>query len=150
MSEQPMSPGPQQPNPSQHGYAGPPLPGPGMQPHHPGPPLRQPPLRPDEENTWALMATFGGLLLGWLAPLIVFAVQKDRSPFVRDVSRQALNMQLSFTIWILVSIPLFFVFVGIFTMIAAGITAFVLTIIGGVKAANRERYRYPLTIEFIK
>ena len=149
MTQQPPPEG-RPPGPLQPPYGGPqPAYGrpPGPPPYRPHP--GQPPLRPDEENTWALAATFGGLLLGWLAPLLVYAILKDRSAFVREVSREALNMQLSFMIWMLISIPLMFVLVGFLTFFVTWAGLLALTIIGGVKASNREPYRYPLTIRFL-
>ena len=149
MTQQPPPEG-RPPGPPQPPYGGPqPAYGrpPGPPPYRPHP--GQPPLRPDEENTWALAATFGGLLLGWLAPLLVYAILKDRSAFVREVSREALNMQLSFMIWMLISIPLMFVLVGFLTFFVTWAGLLALTIIGGVKASNREPYRYPLTIRFL-
>jgi uncharacterized Tic20 family protein len=49
-----------------------------------------------------------------------------------------------------VCIPLIFVGIGIVMMPLIAIFDVALTIIAGVKAANGEHWRYPLTIRFIK
>ncbi len=38
--------------------------------------------RPDEEKMWAIGAHLGPLLLGFVAPLVVWLVYKDRSPWL--------------------------------------------------------------------
>lgn len=52
-------------------------------------------------------------------------------------------------IFSLISIPLIFVFVGFFTLLAISIIEIIFTIIAMVKASEGEVYRYPLSIRFI-
>ena len=108
---------------------------------HPG---GQPPMRPDEERMWAAAAHFGPFLVGFIAPLVVYLVFKDRSPWLKASSGSALNFNLSWMIWIVVSI---LTLVGWIVVLPAYI---VLLIIGGVKSLNGEVYKYPLTINFVK
>ena len=49
-----------------------------------------------------------------------------------------------------IAVPLIFVLIGIFLLIAIPIVALVLVVIAGIKAGNGELYRYPLTIRLIK
>ena len=110
----------------------------------------QPPLSPADEKMWSILTHVGGILFHWLAPLIAYLVLKDRGPFVRWHTRQALNFQLTILIAYVVGAVLSLVIVGFFVLIAA----FVLNIVFGIlaaMAANRgEFYRYPIAIEFIR
>ena len=67
---------------------------------------------------WALLANLGGIFFSFVAPLIVYVIYKDRDPFVRRASAQALNFQIILAIGYFVSFILFFVIIGFFTFIA--------------------------------
>lgn len=89
---------------------------------------------------------FGGLL----APLIIWATQKDQVDSMDTHGKAILNFQLSVLIYSLLSIPLILVFgLGIVTLILIGILAFVMPIINAIKASNGELPSYPLSINFI-
>jgi len=107
-------------------------------------------MTPSDENTWSALAHFGGIVLGFLAPLIVMLVKGPESPRVRANAVEALNFQISIMIYVVISMILVIVLIGIFTAIATGIAALVFAIIAGVKALNGEDYRYPLTIRLVK
>lgn len=107
------------------------------------------PLRPDEEKMWAIAAHLGPLLLGFVAPLVVWLVFKDRSAYVNRQAKEALNFQISVLIYLMVSFVLMIVLIGFLLMFAVGIAALVFMVIAAVKTANFEDYRYPLTIRFV-
>ncbi|MPZ53162.1 MAG: DUF4870 domain-containing protein [Acidimicrobiia bacterium] len=87
--------------------------------------------------------------LGLLGPLVVLLIQGNNSPFVRRHAVEALNFNLTWLIWIGISVLLIFVFIGIFMLIAVGIAYVVLVIMGGLAASRGEEYRYPLTFRFV-
>ena len=84
--------------------------------------------------------------------LIMWLIKRDRSPFVDDHGREAVNFQISLLLYALIIIPV----VGIITctlgfilyipLYALGIVGMIMAAI----AANRgEYYRYPATIRFL-
>jgi len=109
-----------------------------------------------DERTWALIAhisavagfvfPFGNII----APLLIWILKKDEFPFVNDQGKEALNFQISITIYVLASIILVFILIGIPILIILGIFALVMTIIGAINAYDGKAYRYPLTIRLIK
>jgi uncharacterized Tic20 family protein len=121
-----------------------------------GAPLTGPaPLSPADERTWSIAAHLSPFLaslvgLPFLGPLVIYLVFRDRGPFVRHHAAQALNFQIIVAIGLLISIPLMFVLVGIFTAIVIGIAAVVFQIIAAVEANNGKWYRYPLTPDWVK
>ncbi len=124
-------------------------PGPMPPPPHPGP--FSPPLRPDEEKTWAILAHLIPLIgLGFVAPLVIWLVFKGRGPFLEDQAKESLNFQLTLLIVTIVGAILVLVVVGIFVLIAAGIAALVFEILAAVAVSKFEWYRYPVNIRFIK
>lgn len=114
----------------------------------PGYPMARP-LRPDEEKMWAVAAHLGPLLLGFLAPLVVWLVFKDRSQYLDRTGKEALNMQISYLLYSLVAGISIILLVGLFLLPAVGLAWFVLMIVGTVKVANHEEFRYPAIIRFV-
>ena len=103
-----------------------------------------------DSRAWAVAAhLLPWVGLGFLGPLIIWLIKRDESPYVEEHAREALNFQISFLIYMLVSVLLMLVIIGFFLFIGIAIFGFVVMIIAAVKAANGEQYRYPLTIRFI-
>ncbi|GAA4244154.1 DUF4870 domain-containing protein [Winogradskyella damuponensis] len=89
---------------------------------------------------------FGGLL----APLIIWATQKEQVDGMDAHGKSIVNFQLSMLIYSIISIPLIFVVgLGILTLILVAILAFVMPIINAIKASNGELPSYPLSLNFI-
>jgi uncharacterized Tic20 family protein len=108
---------------------------------------------------------FGGFIL----PLVISLTEGKRNSFVRDHSREALNFQITFSIVWIVAFVLFFV-----TLIAAApgsgpgtgppvafflvfplyfliwALALACEITGAVRAGQGRRYRYPVSIRFVR
>ncbi len=116
------------------------------------------PMSPQEERTTgmaahgvALLATvISAGLLSFVISLVMYLVFRDRGPFVRHHSANALNVQIIVGIVFLISIPLMFVLIGFVTFAAAWLFAVIVHIIGAVKANNGEWYNPPLTPNFVK
>jgi uncharacterized protein len=131
-------------------YSGDPNPGP--MPSRAGPPY--PPARSPEERGWASAAHWSALVaafvvLSFVGPLIVMLAHTHPSPFVRRHTTESLNFQISVLLYAAVSFVLAFVLVGIFLLIGLGIMWLICTVIGAVKAASGEDFRYPLTIRLV-
>ncbi|MEM7367097.1 MAG: DUF4870 domain-containing protein [Bacteroidota bacterium] len=109
-----------------------------------------------DEKSWFLLAHLSALASfvipfgSILGPLIVWQAKKEQIPAVVPHAKAALNFQLSMLIYMLISIPLIFIVVGVFTMIALGIISVVFTIMNAIKAQNGQPYKYPFTLNLIK
>ncbi len=146
--------------------APPPPPPPGQQPppaqQHAALPAGQAAMTPQDERTWS-MATHGitlgalvlsGGTLGFVAALVMYLVYKDRGPYIRANTANALNFQIMTIIAVLIGFVLAITVVGLIIAIplwiAAGIYALVMHIIGIVKANNGEWWDPPLTPKFVR
>ncbi len=109
----------------------------------------QPPLRPDDEKMWAIGAQLGGLLLGFVAPLIVWLVYRERSAFLDRTAKEALNFQLTILIGYLVSFATVCFGVGILLFLLVWIGGIVFMILASIAVSRFEDYRYPINIRFI-
>ncbi len=105
---------------------------------------------PSESRGWATAAHLIPLIgLGFIAPLVIWLMKREEDPFVEYHAREALNFQISLIIYVIGSIVLMFVLIGFILIFAVLIFALVVTIIAGIRAANGEFYRYPLTLRFV-
>ncbi|WP_454051554.1 DUF4870 domain-containing protein [Cellulomonas sp. Marseille-Q8402] len=116
------------------------------------PAAAQPPLRPDEERTWSLLAHLGGILFSVIAPLVIWLVFKGRGPFLDHHAKEALNFQITVLIayvaaWILTTVTFGLLF---FLPFVVGIVGLVFAILAAVAANKGEWYRYPLTLRLVK
>ena len=113
------------------------------------------PQRVRDERVWAMLchiATLAGFVFplgNIIGPLVIWLIKKDEFPLVADQGKEAMNFQISMTLYILVSVILIIVVIGIPVLIALGIFDLIVTIVAAVKANEGIKFRYPLTIRFI-
>lgn len=84
----------------------------------------------------------------FLVPFILFLVIDDEE--IKKLSIQAVLFQLVMTVLITVSIFLIILLIGIPMVIIFGIMAFVVPIIGIIKAINGDTFNYPIVGSWIK
>jgi uncharacterized protein len=114
-------------------------------------------MSPSEERTMGMLAHAIPLVamvvsagaLGFVASLILYLIYKDRGPFARENAANSLNIQITTGIVLLVSIPLMFVLVGFLTFAVALVVAFVLHLLGALKANRGEWWRPPMTLHLV-
>ncbi len=125
-----------------------------------------PPLSPEDERTWAMLAHLSVLLnlvtglLGVAAALVIYLVYRDRSRYVAFQAMQAFLMQL--ILWagggLLIGVT--WAFVGLLSAILIGILlipiavlltivfiafpviALVYGVVGGIQCSNGQDFRY--------
>lgn len=90
---------------------------------------------------------FVGQILG---PLLIWMLKKEEYPFVDDQGKEALNFQISITIYAVISSILIFVIIGIPILIVLGLFALIMVIVAAISSYDGKAYRYPLTIRVIK
>jgi uncharacterized Tic20 family protein len=141
-------------------------------------------MKKNNENTNAFLihiSAFAGFIFPFgniITPLIAWQTLKDRSVFLDEQGKEAVNFNISYTLYVFI-LTIFmgsffagnfirnfnnfnhfdfnfssndlFGFIGIGSL--AGIVylvGIVLVIIAALKAKERENYKYPFTIKFIK
>jgi uncharacterized Tic20 family protein len=112
------------------------------------------PMNPQDEKLWATLIHLSPLVAGviglpFLGPLIGYLVLRDRGPFVRWHTAQALNFQLTLIIGYVVSALLTIVIIGFFLLLAVWVISVVFMIMAAIAANRGEYYRDPLTITFV-
>ncbi|MEI8108349.1 MAG: DUF4870 domain-containing protein [Verrucomicrobiota bacterium] len=109
----------------------------------------------EDDRLWGMLAHLSAFSMYFtgighlLGPLIVWLAKKENSPFVADQAKEALNFQISISIYGIVAGLLCFVLIG-FPILAALVPfQFVFMIVAGIKAKDGVVYRYPLTLRFL-
>ncbi|MEA5449196.1 DUF4870 domain-containing protein [Leptolyngbya sp. CCNP1308] len=108
-----------------------------------------------ESRMWAMLAhlsALSGFVIPFgniIGPLVIWLVKRDEMSFVNDQAKEALNFNISMTIYMVVAGVLIFVLIGIPLMIVLGIAWLVLVILAAVKANEGTAYRYPLTLRLV-
>jgi len=108
-----------------------------------------------DENMWAMfchISAFSGFVIPFgniIAPLIIWTLKKDEYEHVNDQGKEALNFQISITIYVFISFLLIFVAIGIPLLIITLLFAVIFTVIGGINANDGIKYRYPFTLRLI-
>lgn len=126
----------------------------------PIPPAATEPRPPDFpqtwERNWAVFCHLGGLAglvvpgVGQvLAPLVLWLLRRDRSAFVDHHGREALNFQISMTLYAVVAAALVWLLIGFVLILAVLVVQFVFMVIASVAASHGELYRYPLTLRLV-
>lgn len=93
-----------------------------------------------------LLVPFGNII----GPLVMWLIKREQSPVIDAAGKEALNFQISCTIYAVVSALMIFILIGIPLLFVVGVISVVFAIIAAVKASNGEFYRYPLTIRFLR
>ena len=115
-------------------------------------------LDPAQQRQWGMFAHLVPLiamvlsagLLGFVGSLVIYVMYKERGDFVRQHAANSLNIQIITGIVLLISFPLMLVLVGFVTYFIALAFAFVLHIIGALRANEGQLWTPPFTPSFVK
>ncbi len=109
-----------------------------------------------EDRTWAMvvhLSAFAGHVFPFahiIAPLVVWLVRRESSAFVNDQGKEAVNAQISVTIYAAVAGVLCFVLIGVPLLIGLYCANFVFVIVAAIAAYDGKTYRYPLIFRLVK
>lgn len=124
-------------------------------------PATGPTPKDNEEKTLGMvmhLLPLSGLVLVWthipflnvIAPLVLWLVKKDTSPYLDAVGKEVINFQITVGIAGIVGFLLCFVCIGIPLLIALAIAMVVLIVLAAIDANKGKFYRYPYILRLIK
>lgn len=94
--------------------------------------------------------------MGFLCPLVIWLVYRNRSDFIRRHALESLNFQLSLLIYSAIAVILILVTFGLGILIIVpliiigAVAALVVIILATMAASSGRDYRYPLTIRLVR
>jgi hypothetical protein len=110
----------------------------------------------ETERNWAMLchlSAFAGFFFpfgGIIGPLICWLTRKDESLWVDKNGKASLNFNLSMLLYMVLTIPLCVIIVGIPIVVFLVFLKVICIIIASVKASKGEEFRYPISIPFIQ
>lgn len=110
----------------------------------------QGPAPSKDDMNMALLMYILSIPTGVIAPLIIWFMKKEKSPFLDDQGKEVLNWCITLIIAYVACFILMFVVVGIFLMMALPIVHIVFAILGALKAKDGVAYRFPFALRLLK
>jgi uncharacterized Tic20 family protein len=102
-----------------------------------------------DDRTLAALLHLSAFVLSFVGPLVIWLVQRERSPFIDHHGKQAVNFHLSMLLYSFVTFIAIFFLIGLLLLPFLIVLGFVLPIVAAVKAAQGKSFRYPLAIPFL-
>lgn len=87
---------------------------------------------------------------GWVMPVVMWAIFKDRDPRIDRHGKVVINWILSALVYTVICALLAFIVIGIPMLIALHVTGLVFAVIGGIKANDGQVWPYPMSISFFQ
>ena len=106
----------------------------------------------NEKNQDVKMATLShilGPLVGFLAPVLIFATYSEDNDFIKSHLRESLNASLTFLIASIIHVVLMMVCLGVFTFLIHWVFYLIWAISANNALKAGEEYQYPFTIRFV-
>jgi uncharacterized Tic20 family protein len=127
-------------------------------------PVASAPMPESEARTWAMLvhlipaaaSLISAGTVAFVASLVIWLMNRERSALVDQHGKQNLNLQLTLLIVVVSGVVLGFVtllfgfVVTVPLMLAYWTYSLVISIVAGVKAKSGESYRIPMVIRFLR
>jgi uncharacterized Tic20 family protein len=118
-------------------------------PQYAGQPVAGAPVSESDEKTWGILSHISLPFFWVVGPLIGYLLNKDRSPYLKEVTTEALNFSILFSIVQAAGWVLSFITFGLINLVAF-IAALVFCIMATIAASKHEFYKYPVNARMIK
>ncbi len=110
---------------------------------------------PADSRNWGVLSHLSAFVMLFgvpaiIGPVVVWALKKQDDPYVDFHGKEAVNFNISFLLYAIVSAVLVLLLVGVILLPLVLLTWFVLVMVASVKAGAGEYYRYPFTIRWIQ
>lgn len=108
------------------------------------------------ERDWAMfchLSAFAGYIFplgGIIGPMVCWISRKQESEWVDVNGKASLNFQLSLLMYMVLTIPLCFILIGIPIILFLIVLKLVCVIVASIRAAKGEVFKYPISIPFLQ
>lgn len=107
------------------------------------------PVAQSDEKMWGWLVHVLMILTGFLGPLIVYVIYKDRSKWILDNAKESLNFGILSTIVMFVGGILTVVGVGVIILVVWPLLVLIFGILAAMAANNGKFYKYPLNLRLV-
>ena len=105
-----------------------------------------------DDRTIAMLTHLSGIILGFIVPLVVWLVHKDRPEkgYLVDQSKEALNFQLTLLIGYIIGIVLTVILIGALLNFLVWVVGIIFSIMAAMAVSRGEAYHYPFALRLVK
>lgn len=109
-----------------------------------------------DERLWATFCHLGAFAMFFcpfgniLAPLIIWLVKRESSSYIDMHGREALNFQISMSIYTFIAGIFIIVVIGFILVPILVLINLILAVLAAISANKGQSYQYPATIRFVK
>lgn len=105
-----------------------------------------------EDRNLAMLTHLSGILLGFIVPLIIWLMNKDKADkaWLNEQVKEALNFQILIAIAYVACSILVVILIGAFLMPVVWLVNLIFCILAGMGVNKGESYRYPFSLRLIK
>ena len=108
------------------------------------------PVSESDEKTWAILSHITIPFFGFVGPLIAYLIYKDRSEWLKQVTTEALNFSILYSIVTVIGWITSPFLIGFILLLVAFVVALIFCITGTIAANKHEFYKYPINVRVIK
>lgn len=101
---------------------------------------------------WAHASALGGFIFPFgnvIGPWLVWRYKGEEFPEIVPHAKAALNFQITLALYVLVSIVLLLVWIGVFLLIAIAVYQLLSILLATLEAHDLDVYKYPLGRKFV-
>jgi uncharacterized Tic20 family protein len=109
----------------------------------------QAPVTESDEKTWGIISHISIPFFGFIGPLIGYLLYKDRSAYLKQVTTEALNFSILYSIVQVAGWILAFITFGLINLLGF-VAGLVFCIMATMAASRHEFYKYPVNTRMIK
>jgi len=102
-----------------------------------------------DEKTMGILVHIGGIVTGFIVPLIIWLIKKDESDFIDHHGIEALNFQITVVLASIVSAVLTYALIGCILLPIVWVGDIVFGVLAAVAANKGEWYKYPISIRMV-
>ena len=110
-----------------------------------------------DNHNFAMFTHLAGLLAfiaipfaNIIGPLILWLIKKDELPLVDHAGKEAINFQISMTIYAFIAGLLCIILIGFIILPILAVVDVVMIVKAAIRASKGEEFTYPISIRFIK
>jgi uncharacterized protein len=103
----------------------------------------------DDKNV-AILMHIGGIFFNFIPSLIVYIFLSDKSKWLKEEAKDALNFEISFLIYFFVASALMVILIGFLILPILVIFNWVCSILAIMALNGGKKYNFPFTISFLK
>jgi len=118
-------------------------------------PVSPAPALSGEDRLWGAVAHLSAFAIYFsgighiVGPMVIWLWKRDTNPFVAEEAKEAMNFNISVTIYAIVAAVLILLLIGIPLLICIHFFQVICIIVGALKASDGRHFKYPLNLRLV-